>query len=867
MNTLKKIATLFSLLQGIFIYAQIIKGEVVSEKGDALSMVRILLKDKDDKIIGFTYTSKNGEFILITDKMGDKLNIKALNYKEKDISIKSDEKKFLKIILEEETIIEKHIKEVNILKHKSRDTINIKTINYIEGNELNIEDMLKKIPGITIENNGKIKYRNKDIQNVLVEDDDLFERGYQVLTQNMPSKNIEKIQILKKYNKNKLLKDLDNNENYAINLILKEDIKNKWFGNTILASTSYKENLYQIKLNLMNFSKNEKIYFLFNGNNYGIDEMKGVDNLINPSTQNKYEGIEEKLDFFPMIKLHNKNITFEDMRVNFNNDKLYSISYLKNFNKNTKIKYIGVFNSIQNYNYIKSSYNYNYDNMFFRNNEIKEWNQNKKSLINKIDFDKQINETSHFGIYYKNTYLKEGNDNIFLFNDKNNNQTGHSESRINDIRFVYTKKLSLSNVFVIALQNINLYSDQTNIDRGDMFNRVFNKTNIYEGIQDINSKINISSIKSSYIKNITKDNKIELQFENKFKIVNLYSSLNIKNSHGIIIDRNMIDFYNQLDVKQYNAHMKFEYSGKYKKFSYRIGGEGGLIYNNLLDNKIFVAPTINLKYENGKKGNIIFNINRRITEIDINNIYNKYIYSGDRIFRSADISTPILSAYNIGAGYNIGNPLYTYFNIDFQYSKSEGNMNNYIINPNYTLNTIQINKNKMFYTNTNFSTYIKWIKSKIQINNLIIYSERNNTINHKDIRSNILSSKWKIELKSGWGTKVNYELGYEKMFNKINSKGYIEDKGYLNLYINNIMKNTKLSILGDYYKLGNESKEVFFLDFKLDYTLKNIHIFLYGRNLLNIKNIERYKEDNISESSYIQKLLPRSIMIGINANF
>ena len=114
---------------------------------------------------------------------------------------------------------------------------------------------------------------------------------------------------------------------------------------------------------------------------------------------------------------------------------------------------------------------------------------------------------------------------------------------------------------------------------------------------------------------------------------------------------------------------------------------------------------------------------------------------------------------------------------------------------------------------------------------------------------------------------MNYELGYEKMFNKINSKGYIEDKGYLNLYINNIMKNTKLSILGDYYKLGNESKEVFFLDFKLDYTLKNIHIFLYGRNLLNIKNIERYKEDNISESSYIQKLLPRSIMIGINANF
>ena len=59
----------------------------------------------------------------------------------------------------------------------------------------------------------------------MVENDDLFERGYQTLTQNMPTKPVEKVQVLKNYSKNKLLKDIQDSESVAINLTLKMMLK------------------------------------------------------------------------------------------------------------------------------------------------------------------------------------------------------------------------------------------------------------------------------------------------------------------------------------------------------------------------------------------------------------------------------------------------------------------------------------------------------------------------------------------------------------------------------------------------------------------------------------------------------------------
>lgn len=59
-----------------------------------------------------------------------------------------------------------------------------------------VEDLLKRIPGLTVESDGTIKVGNQEVEKIMIEGDDFFERGYKLLTKNMPAKPIEKIELL-----------------------------------------------------------------------------------------------------------------------------------------------------------------------------------------------------------------------------------------------------------------------------------------------------------------------------------------------------------------------------------------------------------------------------------------------------------------------------------------------------------------------------------------------------------------------------------------------------------------------------------------------------------------------------------------------
>ena len=74
----------------------------------------------------------------------------------------------------------------------------------------------------------------------------------------------------------------------------------------------------------------------------------------------------------------------------------------------------------------------------------------------------------------------------------------------------------------------------------------------------------------------------------------------------------------------------------------------------------------------------------------------------------------------------------------------------------------------------------------------------------------------------------------------------------------------------EYYKSGNSNqKNTQFLDFNLNYNSAKYKagFFIQANNLLNTKEILTYSLDNVSESAYIQRLLPLHIVVGINKSF
>ena len=886
-KTLMKHLCLLFLILSLKISAQTeIKGLIISESRQPVSRANVILLDSKDNIMTFVFSNKDGSFLLKTDKFGSfNLQISAMGYVKKNIPVSFIRKGTVVDLnaIELDTDKVKEIKEVVISRNTpikiKKDTIEYNAQNFSNGTEQNVEDLLKKLPGITIQSNGKIKFGNKEVERVMIENDDLFERGYQTLTQNMPSKPLDKIQVLKNYSKNKLLKNIEDTERIAINLTLKDDAKGKWFGNVLLASTSYKEDMRQGKLNIMNFTKRKKVYLLLNANNLGLNEMKGVEYLINPSSENDAENVGTNINTLSIVNLHQKNFQFEEKRTNFNNDKLASLNYIYNFKTDWKLKFVTIFNDIENRNYISSYSKFSYEGLNFTNIEDKIWKQNNRNIIGKLEVSKDFKNNSNILLYNKLSSLNENNSNIFLFNEQLNNQVGENKLFASENKLVYTKKIDSSKALVAVARYIFQKRPYNFTDENEVFSYILKNPDAQKINQNIDSKMNFAGAKVSYLKKYAEENNLELQIGNEFRKDFLNSELKLYNLNNEAVNFDSKEFINHTDYSQNNIFGLAKYTKKGKKWNFGFTILNQMIFSNLNKNKqsgFYISPSINIGYQNRKTGNFSFNAVRKFSTLSINNVFTKYIYQGNRNFNQNNVEFTVLPDYNIGFSYNVGEKMSEYFNFNFNYFRSEDYLsNNMIVNPNYTFNqSVLIKNNNTLSSNFELRKYMKFLKSRISILGSYMFSDYENSINNQPlIQTKFSNIKTGIEMKSGFTGFANYELGYEWSFNKIesdaNTNNYKDQKGFLNLYFT-VNPLFRIESYIEYYKFGNTDQETTrFWDLKVNYNYKkhNFNVYLQGNNLLNSNSIQRYSISNISESLYTQRLMPLHVVLGINKNF
>lgn len=111
------------------------------------------------------------------------------------------------------------------------DTIVYNTDSFTNGTERKLEDVLKKLPGVEITDDGGIQVEGKSVGKVMVEGKDFFDGDTKLATKNIPADALEKVEVLKNYNEVDQMRGLGNDQdNVAINLKLKEGKKNFWFG-------------------------------------------------------------------------------------------------------------------------------------------------------------------------------------------------------------------------------------------------------------------------------------------------------------------------------------------------------------------------------------------------------------------------------------------------------------------------------------------------------------------------------------------------------------------------------------------------------------------------------------------------------------
>lgn len=859
-----------------------VRGRVIFPDGST-ARANLILLNANNETETFGFSDKTGSFSLRTHKKGAfKLQIKALNFTTREIPITITQENQVLDLKNIDIEKVKDIKEVVITRASpikiKKDTVEFNAQSFSSGTEMNVEELLKKIPGITVESNGRIKFGKKEVERVMVENDDLFEGGYQTLTQNMPSTPLDKIQVLKNYSKNKLLKGIEHSESVAINLTLKEKAKSQWFGSTHLASSSYIENRHQVKFNLMNFSKKQKIYGLVNYNNLGADEMKGVEYLLNPSSTNGVENVGGNIRILSIVDLHSKNQSFEDKRTNFNNDKLASLNYIYNFQRDWKLKMVTLFNATENRNYVDSRYLVHYDELQFTNIENKTWKQNKQNIIGKIELLKERPSASLL-FYNKLAQLDEMNDNRFVFNQQSNFQNGNNQLFTNENRLVYTKKIDEKTAIVAVAKYVYQHRPYMFFTENDVFQYILNNPDIHKVKQNIDSKKQFGGAKISFLKTYSENKKLEIQAGNELKKDFLNSGISFYNYGNQNLSITSPDFYNHLSLLQNNAYAQLKFSDTKGKWNYGVELLSQLIYtdyNNDSKAGFYWSPNINIGYQNKKTGNFNFSLSRKIGTMEITDVYQNYIFQGNRTITKSEMEIAQLPQYSLILSYNVGDVLSEHLNVLVLYNKQEDYIsNNLIVNPQYTISqNILVKNSTNFSANVEAKKYLKFLKSKLSISNSFFTSDYENSVNNGSlIRTQFSSFKMGVGLKSGWAKKFNYETGYEWRFNNVysqmNRNKYIDQNAFLNIYFH-FNSLVRLESYKEIYKYGNTSqKTIYFWDIKLNYQLKKhkANLFLMGVNMLNNSEMQRYAITNISESFYTQKLLPRYVVLGINKSF
>lgn len=151
------------------------------------------------------------------------------------------------------------------------DTIVYNTDSFTNGNEKKLGDVLKKLPGVEVTEDGEIEVDGQRVSKVMIEGKDFFDGDSKLATQNIPADALKKVEVLKNYNEVSQMRGLGNDQdNIAINLRLKEGKKNFWFGDITTGGGEGGDAFrYTVKPKLFYYSPKGSINIIGNFNNTG----------------------------------------------------------------------------------------------------------------------------------------------------------------------------------------------------------------------------------------------------------------------------------------------------------------------------------------------------------------------------------------------------------------------------------------------------------------------------------------------------------------------------------------------------------------------------------------------------------------------
>lgn len=840
--------------------AQTIKGKVLYGENPIVGS-SVLLK-YNQNIKAYTKTDQKGNFILINEiKDSLVLEVSALNFEKEIIFFKLFKDTTLNITLHKKAIV---LNEVIVSKERAvkqkKDTTIYNPNHFKDGSEKVLEDLLKKLPGISVKKDGKIFFKEREIDALMLEGEDLFNAQYTIGSKNIDVDLVESIEAVENFNTNRVLKKIKSSEKVALNIKIKK-------GKTDLNLNTILENNFIDKYNnsITGLLINSKIkaFSSVSINNIGVINVPSFNFSTNSNIFQKNKSRELLPSGNFPTPMSNSN--------SFLNKTLYNYSSIS-LPINKKIKSI-----VGLYFYSDKLMQQFNDNTIY-------YVENDELLI--TNQENQIKKPKSLGISNTTTFFNNKDIQIEskLLIEKNSN---FLDNKIYNNGFFQSSELSSDALFVANKLEITKKLTQNSAINLTFFlsrNKTIQNLSVIPGLIGIGDiekgKTQKVNIESSHFNSLTEYffnyGKMNFKLSNHFQTNKESLSSNLFET-GSNVTFN--DFINDLKTRFLNNQLKISTQLNLKKFSSSFTitywhHKTNILINQNSNNSILFL--FNSKYQLNKKNSFTLNLLEEIKTPSLESLFEGKIVKSYRDIISNEESLENIRMKELKLSYNHSD-LYNTFYLNCSIGYSLADKDFYQVNEisstfNFTKSVLLNLGNSKISGDFSIQKLIPFLKTTARLN---ILSSQYNTYNfvNSDLMRKIKNKNvnFEIYIYTGFKSKINFQnkTTFENNFYEINNLESSKLTQFINEFsgIYKIIKNLNLNFNVTFLKPDiNKSIYYNFLNFEVDFITPKypINVYIRIQNLANIRQIKNEMISDFSKSSFSYNIQNRLILLGLN---
>ena len=861
-NLKKQLFCFFLFVPALLISQTNIDGYIKDNNNTPIDGANIILKKTNtDEIITFTTSNAKGYFNLQTETGNYTLKISALGFETilKNIELKNTTLSLNNIaLIENSTALEEVIinAENNGIVQKG-DVTQYKIEKFLNGTEESLKDVITRLPGLDINENGKITANGKEIDRLLIDGENLYKKQHQLATENINSEMVKNAELIRNYKDFESISTNDKTGITALNINIKEEFKNKFTGN-FETHLGFKDK-YKVNASLFNFNKRVKFSLIPSSNNLGESTMSIqdyyalTDTDVRSNLKNESKVTFSKLEDLPRFLNSNNNVATKS-------NNFVTISSIANLSDKIKLDFYGIFNNAE------QEENYSRELLFKMPQTLDEINENNKII-----------EENYFGVLQLKSIYKPNKNSVLTINNyiniDNTNQDKDIENLTN-IKYINTKETNKPkkinfNSEINYRKNINSNTFTSSLS----FNYLDSKSikNIYSNNAFLNINFNDEFVANQSINKSLQETNFYLAYTLNYNKVSidLYNNTTFTKDKLTSNTNNLSSFYNNISLDQLLAKNGIDVTFKISKtINYTIGAN----YNYTA--KTFNTINNNINYlEFNSSIKSVFNTNN-IAQISykfsnqtpfIDHLNDGFIIKDYRnlIVNNDLAATTLLPYHQISASHFIFKPKseFSYiFNASY-ISKNKSIGNNIINTENVSIST-----NKIIRQDNMFNTFLfldkKLKKLPLSFSGSLSYNTnkkeyfQDNNLYH--FQNENISSILKV--KSQFKKAIfHFDLGFKYSkdnYTDQNSKTYLRiTQPYLNTN-GKISKNLfwYLNSSLTFYNSTNSTRKLYLISPKLRFIKEKSkwEIYVTGNNILNL-NHKTILENNSSPSFYEEK--------------